>query len=328
MKASYIESHSFDPYHNLALEEYLLNNLSEQEIIFYLWQNQHTVVIGYNQSAYKECRLHLMESERIHLARRSSGGGAVYHDLGNLNFTFIANEEDFDVKVQSSVIIEALKMFKIEAIMSGRNDLEVHGHKISGNAFMHRDHKKLQHGTLLVDVDKVMLTRYLDVSPLKLKAKGVDSLLSRILNLKELNEEISIDNLKQQLKASFEKVYHLQLQERKIEADYQSIIDKYASSSFKYEKLPIHSFEVLVKYTWAELKCYVTMKHFTIEELKIYTDAMNLEIIERIEELFHELPLERSVYEQRLAAMKIKEENLKVDLLDLFIKIKEAYHGG
>lgn len=327
MKAYFIESQSFDPYHNLALEEYLLNHLADDEMIFYLWQNQHTVVIGYNQSAYKECRLHLMESEGISLARRSSGGGAVYHDLGNLNFTFIANERDFDTKKQGEVILLALKSYGINAEMSGRNDLEVNGYKISGNAFMNRGRKKLQHGTLLVDVNKEMLTRYLDVSPLKLKAKGVDSVVSRIINLKELNKEIKIDQLKIQLKDTFEKVYQLKFHELCFHDDYTELIKKYACDSFRVEKLPLHHFEVLVKYPWAELMCYVSMKHFTIERMKIYTDAMNLELVEKLECLFHDLPMNQSVYEERLETMNITEHFLKEDFLDLFIKIKEAYNG-
>lgn len=117
---------SYDPWHNLALEEILFEQQAEQQgVTLYLWQNENTVVIGKHQNAWLECRMALLEEEGGKLARRSSGGGAVFHDLGNLNFTFLARQSDYDLKRQMRVIGNAVGYFGIETEMTGRNDLVV-----------------------------------------------------------------------------------------------------------------------------------------------------------------------------------------------------------
>ena len=138
------ESTGVDPYENIATEKYLLENVQAGSCILYLWQNKNTVVIGRNQNAWAECRTSLLEQEGGKLARRLSGGGAVYHDLGNLNFTFLTCEDEHNIDRQLSVIQEACKRLGIETEKSGRNDLLASGHKFSGNAFYHaKKHLKL-----------------------------------------------------------------------------------------------------------------------------------------------------------------------------------------
>ena len=157
-------SDGFDPYINLAREKCLFDMIEPDVCTLYLWQNQNTVVIGKNQNALAECRTELLQSEGGHLARRLSGGGAVFHDLGNLNFTFLCSADSFDVAKQLDVIAYACRLAGIEVKPSGRNDLLADGRKFSGNAFYSVGENKCHHGTVLIASDMGRLSNYLTVS--------------------------------------------------------------------------------------------------------------------------------------------------------------------
>lgn len=195
MRLEFTTSRSVDPYHNLALEAELFDTCPKDTVRFYLWQNAHTVVIGKNQYAPSEVYLEALKADGGHLARRTSGGGAVYHDLGNLNFTFIARGDLFNIPRQMGLIAVALRSLGVNAVVNGRNDIEIDGAKVSGNAFLHQGDRHLHHGTLLIDVDRSKLSRYLNVHPKKLQRKQVSSVSARIVNLRELID-IDLDTLK------------------------------------------------------------------------------------------------------------------------------------
>ena len=162
-------------YRNLALEEYLLMSVPEKTQILYLWQNRNTIVVGRNQDVFRECDMEQVEEGGVRIARRLSGGGAVFHDMGNLNFTFLCRKEDRDIGRNTDIVLSALKKLGIIAERSGRNDILAGGAKISGNAFFETGGFCYHHGTLLVDTDKDLIARYLSVSKEKLRLKGVDS---------------------------------------------------------------------------------------------------------------------------------------------------------
>ena len=203
------ESMTTDPYTNLAVEEYLTFHAEPGECILYLWQNAHTVVIGRNQNCWKECRVSELEADGGHLVRRLSGGGAVYHDLGNLNFTFCMRKEDADVDRQLQVIIEAVASFGLTAEKTGRNDVAINGQKFSGNAFFDSKGCYYHHGTLLLNVDTASMSRFLNPSKAKLQSKGVSSVRSRVVNLSSLCPHITVDTMKQAMFTAFSKVYGL-----------------------------------------------------------------------------------------------------------------------
>lgn len=186
MKLELYQSHNTNPYYNLALEQYLLETCPIDTVRFYLWQNEHTVVIGKNQHALSEVHYHKLIDDNGMLARRTSGGGAVYHDLGNLNFSFIAYGSLFNINKQMEMMAETLRNLGYNAAVNGRNDIEVDGFKVSGNAFAHLKNQHLHHGTLLVDVEKTSLGKYLNVNPKKLQRKNVASVATRIANLNDI----------------------------------------------------------------------------------------------------------------------------------------------
>jgi len=196
MNIELYQSPSFDPYVNLGVEELLLETCPKNTLRFYLWQNAHTVVIGKNQHAQSEVAITKLLDDGGRLARRSSGGGAVYHDLGNVNFTFILEEKDYDVQKQMNVIARALGKLGFDAKVSGRNDIEINGAKVSGNAFLKRDGFGLHHGTILFNVDKEKLGKYLTVSEAKLKRKSVESVKARIMNLCDV-KPVGLEEVKQ-----------------------------------------------------------------------------------------------------------------------------------
>ena len=200
-------SKSTVPYHNIAREAFMLEHAPPGSGIFYLWQNRRTVVIGRNQNAWKECRVAELENSGGFLARRLSGGGAVFHDLGNLCFTFILPKEDYDVGRQTAVLLDALRKLNLDAVMKGRNDLEIEGKKFSGHAYYQGKNNAMHHGTFLVNADLSLAQKYLSPPQEKIVSKGVSSVKSRIVNLNSFNPSLTIEKLSGALIESAENAY-------------------------------------------------------------------------------------------------------------------------
>ena len=184
-----------DPYYNLAVEEFLFSHTDED--VFMLWQNASTVVIGKNQNAYAEVDLEYAKSNEIKVARRITGGGAVYHDLGNVNYSYITSTgtvSSLDFETPSRAIIHALSSMGVNATLGGRNDILVGEKKISGNAQYSSNGRILHHGTLLFDTDSTVMERVLRVDKEKLTSHGVASHKSRVTNIKSLlGEKTTVD---------------------------------------------------------------------------------------------------------------------------------------
>lgn len=289
-------SKSTDPYENLAREEYLTFHVRPQECVLYLWQNAHTVVIGRNQNCWKECRVSELEGFGGHLARRLSGGGAVYHDLGNLNFTFCMRKENADVKKQISVIRGAAASFGLDARMTGRNDVTVDGRKFSGNAFFDSRDCYYHHGTLLVNVDTAAMSRYLNPSAAKLQSKGVDSVRSRVVNLSELSGVITVDSLKSAMTGSFSQVYALPWaefdEERFDRREIEALREKFSSREWKYgQRIPFTNC-FSRRFSWGETELAVKVKRGTVEEALLSSDSMEADWFSGIGPQFAGCPYE------------------------------------
>jgi len=273
------EGTGYDPYFNIALEKFLLETVPEGTCILYLWQNKNTVVIGRNQNAWAECRTTLLEQEGGFLARRLSGGGAVFHDLGNLNFTFIMREGDYDLDRQFDVILTACRNLGICAEKSGRNDLLAEGCKFSGNAFYHSQGRAYHHGTLLVDADMDKLSRYLTPSKAKLEAKGVSSVRSRVTNLKQLCPDLTCDLLKQHMKQAFTQVYGLEATPVTLSAEDLAAIGESAQTLGSWQwcygpKLPF-SFACEDRFAWGGIRLQLQVESGHVQRADVYSDAMD-----------------------------------------------------
>lgn len=280
-----VRSNSFDPWFNLALEEYLMQNVSGHEVISYLWQNDRTVVIGRNQNAWKECAWEQLEKDGGKLARRLSGGGAVYHDLGNLNFTFLMRKKHYDLKKQLTLILDSLKKFDIDARISGRNDLLIGDRKFSGHAFCFKGQAAYHHGTILINSDMDKMADYLRPSKSKIASKGVDSVRSRVINLVELNPSISIPAVMDSLAESFGGIYgkpreHLALDERKI--DLSSGYRKYSSWEWRFGESPQFDITFSERFSWGEIEIGLRLKNGLVESCVVFSDAMDEELIRGI----------------------------------------------
>ncbi|TCL43170.1 lipoate--protein ligase [Harryflintia acetispora] len=273
-----------EPYHNLALEEYLLSQVEEGECILYLWQNRHTVVIGKNQNAWKECRLKELERDGGFLARRLSGGGAVFHDLGNLNFTFLLRREDYDLERQLRVIEEAARSLGIEAQRSGRNDVLAAGRKFSGNAFYLGERGCYHHGTLLVDVDMENLSRYLCVSQDKLQSKGVDSVRARVVNLRALCGGLTVGRMKEAMLGAFARVYGgvpKPLKEERLDGErIAALRERYASWEWRFGRDIPFQYEFSHRFAWGEIDIRLAVRAGEVIEAEIYSDAMDAPFID------------------------------------------------
>lgn len=199
----YIEIRNTDPHLNLAMEEYLLTNCRPDESYFLLWQNEPSIIIGKYQNMLEEINIKYVEEHKIQVVRRMSGGGAVYHDLGNINYSFIignGHQDLFDFRKFAYPIVELLQTYGVNAEVSGRNDMTICGKKISGSAQFIRNNNLLHHGTLLFNSDLDVLQKALNVSADKIVSKGIKSVRSRVTNIQEnLTDKLELKEFWKQL---------------------------------------------------------------------------------------------------------------------------------
>jgi len=285
-------SNQYNPFLNRAVEQYLTDHQEEGIVTMYLWKNQQTVVIGYNQNPYSECNVKLLLDEGGHLMRRGTGGGAVYHDLGNINFSFIADKSRYDVQKQLSVIREALLTFGLQTEISGRNDLTCEGRKFSGNAFAKGQCNNLHHGTILIKTDGAMMQRYLIVDKAKLMKNGVKSVASRVVNLSELVPELTSENIKQPLIKSFEKVYDGQTAIIDFDtlintSEVRAIEAEISSHDFLFGRWEQFKTTKKARFLWGgvEIALQIDEANAVIKDVQIATDCLEPETILEAERL-------------------------------------------
>ena len=297
-KLKIIKAEGLYPYRNQAIEKYLLDTCKEGEMIFYLWSNDNTVFIGKNQNAYTECKIPYLKY-RGHIARRFTGGGAVYHDKGNLNFTFITCREDYDISNQFAVILNAMHALGFDAKINGRNDLTIDGKKFSGNAFYKSQTVCLHHGTVLINSDRNAIAKFLNVRQFKLDGKGVKSVQSRVCNLSDfrfVKKSEVIDVLQTALIERFPNAELQLLNESDLpEEELQTLTEYFADPNYVLGDDIHYSAEFEYRYEWGVADIRLQFNGDIIEKARIYSDALDTEAVELKEKLLTGLDLKKPV---------------------------------
>lgn len=302
-----------DPYWNLAAEEYLLKNFEED--FFVLWRNQPAIIIGRHQNANAEINIEHVKKNEIKVVRRISGGGAVFHDLGNINFTFIQGGEDpktIDFDRYTRPIVNVLQKLGVNALMEGRNDICINGSKISGNA-EHIDKKRLlHHGTLLFSSDMVDLSSALKVHSAKYQDKAIQSVRKRVSNISDhLQQKMSveqfIETLLDEINVKFSHSQSFDFDQKDKENIDTLVAKKYHTWEWTFGKSPNYNFEQSAKTAGGVVEFKMQVSHGVIEDIKIYGDFFSSLDVQDVENLLKGVPHDEKAILQKLEMINVSD---------------------
>ncbi|QAV24440.1 lipoate--protein ligase A [Proteus hauseri] len=320
-------SDSYDPWFNLAVEECIFRQMPAEQRVLFLWRNDNTVVIGRAQNPWKECNTRKMEGDGVKLARRSSGGGAVFHDLGNTCFTFMAGKPEYNKTISTQIILDGLAKAGVNAIASGRNDLVVSHNdserKISGSAYKETKDRGFHHGTLLINADLSRLANYLNPDPKKLQAKGITSVRSRVTNIIELKPEITHELLCKTITESFFEYYGETVDAEIISPQklpdlpgFSETFAKQSSWEWNFGQAPAFSHLLDNRFKWGGVELHFDIERGNIIKSQIFTDSLDPAPLEVLSEM---------LVGQRYSTGSLKEliEQLKVEFPQNSIELDE-----
>ncbi|HFZ6911702.1 TPA: lipoate--protein ligase [Streptococcus agalactiae] len=305
----YIVNTSNDPAYNVALEAYAFQKLTDIDEIFILWINEPAIIIGRHQNTIQEINKEFIDKNGIHVVRRLSGGGAVYHDLNNLNYTIISNntqEGAFDFQTFSKPVIDTLAKLGVKAEFTGRNDLEINGQKFAGNAQAYYKGRMMHHGCLLFDVDMSVLGQALKVSKDKIESKGIKSVRARVTNIVDhLSDKITVqefsDAILAQVKEEYPEMDEYVLSNAEL-SEIQAMRDnQFATWDWTYGKAPEYTIERGVRYPAGKITTYANVENSTIKSVKIFGDFFGVKPVDDIEKMLEGV---RYDYKDVLAALK------------------------
>ncbi|HEO7307651.1 TPA: lipoate--protein ligase [Streptococcus agalactiae] len=305
----YIVNTSNDPAYNVALEAYAFQKLTDIDEIFILWINEPAIIIGRHQNTIQEINKEFIDKNGIHVVRRLSGGGAVYHDLNNLNYTIISNntqEGAFDFQTFSKPVIDTLAKLGVKAEFTGRNDLEINGQKFAGNAQAYYKGRMMHHGCLLFDVDMSVLGQALKVSKDKIESKGIKSVRARVTNIADhLSDKITVqefsDAILAQVKEEYPEMDEYVLSDAEL-SEIQAMRDnQFATWDWTYGKAPEYTIERGVRYPAGKITTYANVENSTIKSVKIFGDFFGVKPVDDIEKMLEGV---RYDYKDVLAALK------------------------
>ncbi|SHG80702.1 lipoate-protein ligase A [Marinomonas polaris DSM 16579] len=295
MASRILLSHSNDPHFNLAVEDCIFRSMPADQRVLFLWRNADTVVIGRSQNPWKECNINKMEQDKIHLARRQSGGGAVFHDLGNTNFTFMAGKPEYNKEVSTEIVLQGLKKLGIEGYANGRNDLVVgegeEMRKFSGSAYKETKDRGFHHGTLLLHADLSRLANYLNPDLKKLQSKGITSVRSRVTNLNSLYQTIDhqlvCDAIVEAFCEYFGEVPVIEEISPEALPDLPGFVEKFAqqqSWDWNFGKSPQFTHTLDERFKWGGVEIHLDLSNAQITAAQTFTDSLFPDPIELLAE--------------------------------------------
>lgn len=311
-----------DGWLNLARDGYFLENNKKGDVILYFYVNKNAVIIGRNQNAWKECSIANMDADGVQLVRRHSGGGAVFHDNGNLNFSFITDEKHYDLNRQMQVILNAVSKLGLKAELSGRNDITVDGKKFSGNAFSLAKGNRSHHGTILVNADLTKLSNYLCVSKEKMRSKGIDSVRARVCNICELSSGLTVEAMRRLVIESFIEEYGAASEyvfDGTALAEVEERRERHASWEWRFGKTPQFDFETDKRFSFGDTQIYFNSRNGVIRETKVYSDCLDTELTTEIENALTGVHFRKE--EIKAALSKMKDQNIAAELAEHFCSL-------
>lgn len=289
-------SNEYDATYNLALEEYLIKTIREENIVLFLWQNEKSVIIGRNQNPYMECDMSYADNNRISVVRRMSGGGAVFHDLGNLNYSVIYKKDLLSKEYVTDFVIQSLKDVGIGVNKNGRNDIEIDEKKVSGTAFFHRDGVICQHGCILIKSDLEVIEKVLKPNMDKVVSKGIHSVRARVANITDYNADICVDDVKNALISNFKRLldsndYRLKnknVEQREIspsrlnEREYNEILEKYLSDDWNMRKKIDMRYSIRSRFSWGDCTIVFLTDCAVIKNVYVFSDVLEENTIQTV----------------------------------------------
>ncbi|ETX09483.1 lipoate-protein ligase A [Marinomonas ushuaiensis DSM 15871] len=295
MASRILLSESNDPHFNLAVEDCIFRSMPADQRVLFLWRNADTVVIGRTQNPWKECNVKNIEQDNVSLVRRQSGGGAVFQDLGNSNFTFMAGKPEYNKDVSTSIVLKGLKKLNIEGYASGRNDFVVGEgdsiRKFSGSAYKETKDRGFHHGTLLLHADLTRLANYLNPDPKKLQSKGITSVRSRVTNLESLRADINhnmvCEAIIQAFCEHFDETPEIEYISPETLPDLPGLVDRFAqqqSWDWNYGKSPQFTHTLDERFKWGGVELHLDLRNAQITAAKTFTDSLFPDPIEQLSE--------------------------------------------
>ena len=305
----YLQNLSNNPWYNLAFEEYCFRNLPNDEDYVILWINGPAIIVGKNQNTIEEINPEYVREHDIKVARRVTGGGAVYHDLGNLNFSIITNvsgAEKIDFGKINIPMLRSLEKLGINAVLSGRNDLTIDGKKFSGIAQSVWRKRVLNHGTILFDTDLSVLSNALNVKQDKIESKGVKPVKSRVTNIRPyLTEDVDMATFKDLLLKNIFNLDGVEPEEYILSGEEMEAIDKlynekYNTWDWNYGESPEFDYKNYKRFPFGSIDVRLQVKGGIVSDIKIYGDFFGTEDIAKLEETMRGLKYDREIIKEAI----------------------------